>query len=131
MIKRPTSVTVVAWYFIISAFFSLFAMARTNQDPMLRELMSQGALPFAVQQSLMFAGFVASLVAGAGFLMGYHWSRVLFVGWTLISLLVTLLTSPMKWMVIPAMLVSGVLAYFLFSRRANLFFRHRKTAADA
>jgi hypothetical protein len=129
--KRPVSVTIVAWYVIIGAFFSLYALSRSNTDLAMQQVMEQSLLSIATQQYVCFAGFVSSLMAGAAILMGYHWGRVLFVGWSAISLVVGLATSPMKLMVIPGLLVLGVLAYFLFSSKANGFFRRGKETATA
>ena len=64
-------------------------------------------------------------------LRGYNWGRVLFVGWSSINLLLGLVTSPMKLMLVPALMVVGLLAYFLFSAKADRFFLSAKNAAGA
>lgn len=132
MIKRPTSVTIVAWYVIIGALFSLYALSRSNTDVAFQQLMEKNLLSVATQQYLCFAGFVSSLVAGTAILMGHHWGRVLFVGWSSLTLVVSLATSPTPAIIIIAsILFLALLAYFLFSSKANRFFRRGKETATA
>lgn len=123
MNKRPTSVTVVAWYLIISAVFTLYALASSNSDPLVQEIMARNLLSIQFQQSMIFIGFVTTLMSGVASLQGYHWGRVPFVVWNLLSLAIGLVGAPMKWMVIPSLAIVAFLAYFLFSAKANAFFK--------
>ena len=123
MNKRPTSVTVVAWYLIISAVFTLYALASSNSDPLVQEIMARNLLSIQFQQSMIFIGFVTTLMSGVASLQGYHWGRVLFVVWNLLSLAIGLVGAPMKWMVIPSLAIVAFLAYFLLSAKANAFFK--------
>lgn len=123
MNKRPTSVTVVAWYLIISSVLTLFSLASNSSDPVVREIMARNLFSIRFQQAMIFITLVATLLSGVGALQGCHWGRVLFVVSNLLSLAIGIVGSPMKWMVIPSLAIVAFLAYFLFSTKANAFFK--------
>jgi hypothetical protein len=130
MVKRPTSVTVSAWYLIVTALASLASIYIANNNPMARELMSRSLLPMSAQYFMLFASFVLTLVAGVGILLRHNWARILFVAWSVISLAIGVVTSPVKIMAIPSVLVVAVVAYFLFRAKADAYFS-AKGVSDA
>lgn len=131
MVKRPTSVTVSAWYLIVSALFTLVSIYSANNNPMAQELMSRSLLPMSVQYFMLFVGFALTLVAGIGILLRHHWARILFVAWSAISLAIGVATSPVKILAIPSVLVVAAIAYFLFRAKASAYFLSKEAATDA
>jgi hypothetical protein len=130
MVKRPTSITVSAWYLIISSLLTLFSISAIN-NPVAQELMSKNMLPMSVQYFMLFASVASTLVAGVGILFRHHWARVLFVAWSAVGLAIGLATSPVKIMVIPSMLIVALIAYFLFRTQAAAYFSTKGAATDA
>lgn len=131
MVKRPTSITVSAWYLIVTALFTLVSIYGANNNPMAQELMSRSLLPMSVQYVMLFAGFALTLVAGVGILLRHNWARILFVAWSVVSLAIGVVTSPVKILVIPSVLVVAVIAYFLFRAKASAYFLSKGVATDA
>jgi hypothetical protein len=68
------------------------------------------------------AGLTIGFVGGYFILKGKNWARWLIVGWPALVLFFNLVTSPMRWMLIPGAFYIAALAYFLFRRDANEFF---------
>jgi hypothetical protein len=54
----------------------------------------------SVQYFMLFAGFVLTLVAGVGILLLHNWARILFVAWSVVSLAIGVVTSPVKMLAI-------------------------------
>lgn len=120
--KRPTSVTVIAWILIVMSSLSLVTSVLTFNNPMVKEVMAQSPLPLSIQFAMMYVGLFVTLVSGIAMLMGRNWARFLYVGWSVIGFIVGLLTSPMKAAMIPGIVVFAVIAFFLFRPKATAFF---------
>ena len=120
--KRPTSITVIAWILLISSLFSIAANFYNMSNPLVLEMMARGALPISAQFGMIFIGLVVTIVASIAMLKGREWSRKLYLGWSALAMLVSLGTSPMKVMLIPSFLVLALVAYFLYRPKANAYF---------
>jgi len=68
---------------------------------------------------------------GIGMLKGFDWSRKVYVGWSVFGLVLSLVTFPMKLMLIPSALIIALFAYFLFRPQANAWFVPQKAVVDA
>ncbi len=131
MIKRPTSVTVVAWFVIVIAIISLISALVAYNNPMTMELMAKSKLSLPLQYGLMYGGIALSLVTGIAMLKGQNWARLLYVGWSVIGLVIGLATSPIKMAILPGALLLAVIAFFLFRPKANVYFSPRLATNDA
>ena len=120
--KRPTSVTVIAWILIVMSSISLVTSVLTFNNPMMREVMAQSPLPLSVQFAMMYVGLLVTLVSGIAMLKGRNWARFLYVGWSVIGFIVGLVTSPMKAAMIPGIVVFAIIALFLFRPKATAYF---------
>ncbi|MRW89056.1 hypothetical protein GJ699_03570 [Duganella sp. FT80W] len=129
--KRPTSISVIAWFLIVTSVIALPFQHRSLSDPIAYELLSRSVLPVSVQIALAYAGLAMSLACGIGMLKGFDWSRKVYVGWSVFGLLIGLFTSPMKLVLIPGALILALFAYFLFRPQANAWFVPQKVAVDA
>jgi hypothetical protein len=128
MIKRPTSVTVIAWIVIISALFAAFGVFRIDSNPVAAKLLAQSPLPASVHMAFGIFGAVVCLIAGYGMLKGYPWSRWLYVGWGLIGLLFSYFTVPIMSVLVMSLVFLGIIAFFLFRPVANAWFQHTPIA---
>lgn len=129
--KRPTSVSVISWFLIISGIISIAVSFYGFNNPITQELMAKNLLPISVQYALMFVGLVVTVVSGFAMLKGVNWSRKLYVGWSIVGLLIGLATSPIKVGLIPGAVLLAIFAFFLFRPQANAYFTQQVAANDA
>lgn len=125
MRSRPLSVSIIAWFLIVTACLNLILMTVTIGSPQVREILSKSPVPVPIQIALAYVGLAVTLVSGIGMLRGKNWSRWLYVGWTAFGSILGVATSPMKLAMIPGIIVFGVIVFFLFRPAANRFFSDR------
>ncbi|OQA33371.1 MAG: hypothetical protein BWY57_01233 [Betaproteobacteria bacterium ADurb.Bin341] len=131
MIKRPTSVSVVAWILIAMSGISLIASTVSLNNPMTNELMAKSILPVPLQYLMLYLGLLITIVAGIAMLKGQNWARFLYVAWSAIGIAIGLFTSPMKAAMIPGLVVFAVITFFLFRPKANEYFSPKGATNDA
>ena len=124
MKERPTSITVIAWFLIvmggisiITSIFSLF-----NPNPMVEEIMSRSPLPVPIQQLLSYAGIAVSIVSGMYLLDGANWARFLYVIWSFIGILISIISLPNLLFIIPGLVFWIIITFYLFRPQANDYF---------
>jgi hypothetical protein len=131
MMKRPTSVSVIAWILIVMSGISLLTSTVSLNNPMARELMAKSLLPVPLQFVMLYVGLLITIVSGIAMLKGQNWARFLYVGWSAIGFVIGILTSPMKAAMIPGLVVFAVLTFFLFRPKPNEYFSTKDTADSA
>lgn len=129
--KRPTSVSVIAWILIVMSAISLLTSTVSLNNPMARELMAKSLLPVPLQFVMLYVGLLITIVSGIAMLKGQNWARFLYVGWSAIGFVIGILTSPMKAAMIPGLVVFAVLTFFLFRPKPNEYFSTKDTADGA
>ena len=123
MQSRPTSLTAVCWILIVLGPLAILPLFMgTMHDPHVVELMNKSPFPISVQYALMWLG--ALVTSGSGVLMLYRqsWARLVYVGWSILGIIIGLTTSPIKMMLLPGIVVFAVIAFFLFRPAANAYF---------
>jgi hypothetical protein len=123
MQSRPTSLTVVCWILIMLGPLAILPLfMRTMDNPHVVELMNKSPFPISVQYALMWLG--ALVTSGSGVMMLYrqNWARQLYVGWSILGIIIGLTTSPIKIMMLPGVVVFAIIAFFLFRPAANKYF---------
>ena len=125
MQERPLSLTIIAWIIIIGALFSLYTGATMATNPLATRMLAQSRLPVTVHQAFVIAGSLVYLVSSFGILKGHGWSRWLYVGWSILALIFSLLTTPVVSIVVLSLLTLAVVAFFLFRPAANAWFSAR------
>src|SRR4051794_39364912 len=127
---RPTSVTVISWILIVTGTISLITTTVMINNPMARELMAKSPIPIPLQFAMSYVGLLMTLVSGAAMLKGCNWARLLYVIWSICGFLISRLTSPMKFALIPGLFVFALIAFFLFRPKANQFFSPQTSSVD-
>lgn len=122
---RPTSVTIVGWLLIISSVFSCSGVMNAMTDPRVADVLSQSVLPLSFQYFLAWAGLLVTLVSGKGVLDGVNWARLLFVGWSGVSQLITIVTVPVTPLTIPGLVLYLIFAFILFRPAASAYFSRK------
>jgi hypothetical protein len=122
MPQRPTSLTIIGWFVLVMAGFGLVAQITARNNPMAQQMLAQSPLPAWVHLLVGVAGIIVSAACGYGILKGLNWSRLLYIGWSLFSLVFGLLTVPFTSIALLGLLFVGVMAFFLFRPVANAWF---------
>ena len=140
MRTRPTSITVVAWILILMGGISLITMTLmistgmidkfTVDNPAARELMNKSPIPVPIQYALTYVTLLIKLVSGVAILKGQNWGRWLYVVGTAAGLLIGIVTSPLKGVMIPGLVLFVVVTVFLFLPNANQYFSDQESAHD-
>jgi len=123
MQSRPTSLTVVCWILIVSGPLAILPLFMgTMHNPHVVELMNKSPFPVSVQYALMWSG--ALVTSGSGVMMLYQQNRarLLYVGWSILGIIIGLTTSPIKIMLLPGIVVFAIIGFFLFRPAANDYF---------
>lgn len=131
MPKRPTSITFIGWLLIVLGVISLVASLFSLTRPEYRALMTQyTALPFSVQVALIFIGLAVTIVCGAAILKGLNWGRWLYLVWNVISILISLVTTPVRFSLLPSVILLAVVFFFLFRPAAGQYFKPTEPGGD-
>jgi hypothetical protein len=122
MEKRPLSLTIIAWFLLITALFSLYNVLTMGSNEMAMRMLEQMHTSLRFQQILGIIGSVIALASAYGIFKGLPWSRVLYVGWSIIGLGIAFFTSPMRSVVIMSVVFVLVVVFFLFRPVADRWF---------
>ncbi|MEW6302826.1 MAG: hypothetical protein AB1705_05100 [Verrucomicrobiota bacterium] len=121
MNKRPRSITIISWIFIVMGAGASLTRLLPPVDPTAAQHIAGFKAQHPVQYYFLFAGPILALVCGVFLLRGCNWARWLLTVWLGSHVVIHFLHSPVKALV-PAV-ASSVLIYFLFRPPAKEFFR--------
>jgi hypothetical protein len=122
MNKRPTSITVISWIMIVYCLLILPVFLLTMNKPGLIKIMAKRQAPVPVQQVLIIAEILVSIVSGSFMLRGANWARWLYIGFGGVLLVFNLATSPARLMIIPSLICYAIILFFLLRPAANAYF---------
>lgn len=123
--KRPLSLTIIAWLLIILSLLALVGAFTMKSNPAMMKMMEQVPVSIPVYQAWIVLGVIVDLVCAYGILKGQPWSRVLYVVWGIIGLVVGFFISPQKAYLVFGLIVLVVLSIFLFGEKGNDWFSAR------
>jgi hypothetical protein len=121
MNKRPISITIISWVFIVFGIVALFTglLPRVNITAAQRVAEFKGHWFVHLSRLLM-------IVIGVFMLYGRNWARWLMVPWLAFHVVVGFLHSPVQ--LLTHLLLAVVIVYFLFRPPASVYFRSTITA---
>lgn len=129
MEKRPTSIIVIVCLLVLGALFSLYSAAtlasNVASNPTVAKMMAGSPVSIQFRQIWTAIGAVVSLVCAYGIWKGMPWSRVLYLVWGIIGLVVGWYTSPIKLAVVVGLVILVVVCAFLWTNTANDWFQAR------
>ena len=125
MEKRPVSLTIIAWLLIVFAVLGLIGVATMKSNPQMLKMIEEMHVSLLFEQVWGVIGAVITLACAYGIFKGQPWSRVLYVAWGIVSLVVGFYTTPMKAVLVISLVILIVFAIFLFSAKANEWFSAR------
>lgn len=125
MEKRPLSLTIIAWFLIVLTLIGLIGVATMGSNAAAMKMLDQMHISLRFEQAWGVLGAIVNLACAYGILKGQPWSRVLYVVWGIIGLVVGFYISPMKYVVVLSLIFLIVISIFLFSAKANDWFSAR------
>jgi hypothetical protein len=125
MEKRPLSLTIIGWFLIVVSLFGLYSVFTMGSNPVAMKMLVQMHVSLLVQQAWGAIGAIVTIVCAYGILKGQPWSRVLYVAWGIVGLVVGFYISPIKAFLVLSLIFLVVISVFLFSDKANDWFQAR------
>ena len=114
--------TIIGWLLVVSAGLSLFGLLTLSSNPLAQSMIQQTGIPLAAHIALSVIGIVVTLISGYGVLKGFDWARLLYVGYSVLGLVIGLAISPYPSATLIGLVFLAVVAFFLFRPAANAWF---------
>jgi len=128
MVRRPISVTVIAWLLIVIGVSILLGIVLQYRDPAIRTAMATRPIPLPLQFALSIANGIIQALSGALMLRGIGWSRIVYIVWQAIILVIAFATFPLK--PYPGLLVYAVILVFLLRKDARAYFSRSSSSEE-
>ena len=125
MEKRPLSLTIIACVLVVLTLLGLVGIAMMGSNPAQVRMLEQMHVSLLFERVWGVVGAIVNLTCAYGILKGLPWSRVLYVVWGAVGLVVGFYTSPMKAAIVVALIILIVIAAFLWTNNANDWFQAR------
>lgn len=122
MNKRPTSITVICWILIVVSLISVVVVSILMKSPLFEESLRESPVPVNVQYAVMYAGMLITLVSGIAMLKGRNWARYLYIVYSAVSFIYSMVTTPVTTSMIPAFVIFLIIAFFLLRAKADAYF---------
>jgi hypothetical protein len=103
----------------------LVGMVMMGSNPVMMKAVEQMHVPLMFLQAWSVIGAIVTAICAYGILKGLPWSRVLYVVWGILGLIVSAYTSPMKTSVVFGLVILVVISVFLWTNAANDWFQAR------
>jgi len=116
MNKRPRSITVIGWLFIVFGSIALIAGLLPRLDITVAQRVAELKTHWYVHVSR-----IVMILSGVFVLYGFNWGRCLLVAWLVFHVIISLLHSPVQMLVHSLFLALAL--YFLFRPPASAYFR--------
>ena len=124
MEKRPLSLTIIAWVIIVFCGLSIVGLVMAG-SPMMAKPIAQMHMSVATYRAWVGLGVVISLACAYGILKGQPWSRVLYLAWGIIGLVVSFYISAPSASTVFALIILVIVCAFLWTNAANDWFQAR------
>ena len=120
--QRPISLSIVGWFLIVSAAFSLISVLMLPTNPIAVKMMEQSSLPLSAHMAIGAIGSIVIMASGYGVLKGFNWSRFLYVGWSILGFAISLATVPIMSVMLLGLIFVAVISFVLLRAAANAWF---------
>lgn len=120
--ERPTSLTIIGWLLIVFAVFGLINQMMMGDNPVAQQMLAESQLSPSIHLAMGIIGALVSLASGYGILKGLNWSRFLYVGWGVLAVIISFVTTPFTSILLLSLMVIAIIAFFLFRPAANAWF---------
>jgi hypothetical protein len=120
MNKRPRSITIISWIFILFGSISFLSSLLPYVDAS-----SVERIAYLNAHWMVHIARIVAVVCGVFMLYGFNWARWLLVVWVGFHIILSALHSPMALFVHG--LLFAVVLYFLFRPQASAYFRSTRS----
>jgi len=125
MTKRPVSLTIIAVLPVVLSLLALVGVFTMQSNPAMVKMVQQMHVSLLFEQVWIVVGVIIDLIVAYGIFKGEPWSRVLYVVWGIIGLVVGFYISPQKAYLVLSLVILIIFSIFLFSEKANDWFSAR------
>lgn len=125
MEKRPTSITVICVVLLLFTLLGAAGVVMASSNAAMAAQVAKMNISLPMYQAYGAFGIIINLVCIYGFFKGLPSSRVLYLVWGAIGLVIGFYISPMKASVVLALVVLVVVCAFLWTNTANDWFQAR------
>ena len=123
MQKRPLSLSIIGWLLVVTGLLGSIGVLTMSRNPTVQQIYQHSPLPMWAHVAFGTVGIVVTVAAGYGILKGVNWSRFLYVGWSLIGFVMSMITIPVTSFLILGLVFFVAIVFFLFRPEANAWFR--------
>ena len=123
MTQRPLSVTIIAWFLIVTTIFGALGTWNAFNDPIAEQVLAKSPLPQSLHIAVSVASLILNFVFGVALLKRQDWARYGYVGISLAGMLFGYFTSPFVSVILLSGIFLAIVAFFLFRKPANDWFR--------
>jgi uncharacterized membrane protein HdeD (DUF308 family) len=122
MVKRPRSITIISWIFIVFGSIALLSGILSIGEVTVAQRIAELKGHWYVHVSR-----IVQILCGVFMLYGFNWARWLLVAWLAFHVIVGGLHS--KFQLIVHSLLFAVVVYFLFRPQASAYFGQNRSDA--
>jgi hypothetical protein len=123
--KRPTSITVIGALLLIFTLIGLVGLVMAGSNAAMAEQITKMHISLPLYLAYGTLGILINLACVYGIFKGLPWSRVLYLGWGIIGLVVGFYIAPMKASIVLGLVLLVVVCAFLWTNTANDWFQAR------
>lgn len=123
---RPVYISIIAWFYLVAAAFSVLALAMMLYDPALAYVRLSREVPFGFALAQIGLSAIAAAVGAWNLLRGANWARWLMVFLFVESVVWTFFAKNDPAALWVALLWSLIMIVVLFIPPSNEFFRSRR-----
>jgi hypothetical protein len=123
--KRPTSITVIGSLLLIFTLIGIVGLVMAGSNAAMAEQITKMHISLPLYLAYGTLGILINLACVYGIFKGLPWSRVLYLGWGIIGLVVGFYIAPMKASIVLGLVLLVVVCAFLWTNTANDWFQAR------
>ncbi|WP_431820649.1 hypothetical protein [Burkholderia sp. F1] len=120
--KRPISLTILAWVIIVTSAFTLINTPFSLRNPMVIALYQQCLLPIWATIGFGVVSAALNVAIGIAILRARGWARTAYIAVSAVGIVVSLINFPYRMVLIPGVLLCALFVYLLYRRPATAYF---------
>jgi hypothetical protein len=129
--KRPTSITIISWYFIIAYALALTSIPIALLMPVARESLEATGTPLGLSLGFTFFTCMIMIFSGVLILKVQKSGKYIALAYMPLSMILGSVMNGLQASMITGIIIYAVVFYFLIRMDAKLYFDHEWTAPDA
>lgn len=111
---------------MIIGIISCISLLAAMNDSEVQAIMAHQSTPVWFQLGSSVVGLVVTVICGFVILKGKNWGRYLYVVWSLIGFVTTIVTSGIHLSLLLPVTVFVIFCWLLFRPSSSAFFQHRE-----